>query len=86
MNNTNNTIRIKLNSIDDAREFSRICEKFENDIDYVIGRYVIDAKSLLGILSTSLGKIAQVTIHRIDQKAVEQFLNAIYKWMVDINI
>lgn len=82
----NNTIRIKLSSIDAAKEFSRICEKFENDIDYMIGRYVIDAKSLLGILSTSLGKIAQVEIHTEDQKTIEQFINAIYKWIMEESI
>lgn len=82
----NNTVRAKLNSIDDAKEFSRICERFDVDIDYVIGRYVIDAKSLLGILSTTLGKVVQVTIHTDDCKTIEEFLNAIYKWIMEESI
>lgn len=82
----NNTIKLKLSSIEDAKEFSGLCEKFDMDIDYIIGRYVIDAKSLLGILSTSLGKIAQVTIHTEDQKTIEQFINVIYKWIMEESI
>ena len=50
-----NYVNVKLNSIDNAKEFTKICEMFDEDIDYVIGRYTIDAKSLLGILSTTLG-------------------------------
>ena len=63
----NSTVKVKLNSIDSAKDFSKVCEKFDEDVDYVIGRYVIDAKSLLGILSTTLGKIAHVTIHSKDK-------------------
>ena len=42
-----NVVKIKLNNMDDAKEFSNICESYEEiDIDYIIGRYVIDAKSI----------------------------------------
>ena len=82
----NSTVKVKLNSIDSAKDFSKVCKKFDEDVDYVIGRYVIDAKSLLGILSTTLGKIAHVTIHSKDKKIVEQFLNSIYRWIVEENI
>jgi len=82
----NSTVKVKLNSIDSAKDFSKVCEEFDEDVDYVIGRYVIDAKSLLGILSTTLGKIAHVTINSKDKKIVEQFLNSIYRWIVEENI
>lgn len=82
----NNTVRVKLSNIDDAKDFSRICERYDIDVDYIIGRYVIDAKSLLGILSTTIGKIAYVTIYTSDQDVIEEFLNSIYKWIVEESI
>lgn len=82
----NSTVKVKLNSIDSAKDFSKVCEKFDEDVDYVIGRYVIDAKSLLGILSTTIGKIAYVTIYTSDQDVIEEFLNSIYKWIVEESI
>ena len=81
-----NYVNVKLNSIDNAKEFTKICEMFDEDIDYVIGRYTVDAKSLLGILSTTLGKIAKVTIHTRSQNILEHFLNSIYKWIVEESI
>lgn len=82
----NDKVKIKLNDIDNAKEFSSICEKYDEDIDYVIGRYVIDAKSILGILSTILGKIADVKIHTKDIDVKDRFNNSIIKWGVKEDI
>ena len=30
-----NCVKVKVNSIESAKEFSRICERFEEDIDYI---------------------------------------------------
>lgn len=51
-----NSIRVKLNSMKDVALFIERCSLFDVDIDYQVDRYVIDAKSLMGILSISLGK------------------------------
>ena len=42
---------------DDLKEFVRITSSFESDIDIVKGRYVIDTKSLMGILSLDFSNI-----------------------------
>lgn len=81
-----NCVKVKVNSIESAKEFSRICERFAEDIDYMVGRYTIDAKSILGILSTTLGKIAEVKICSKDLKMVELFFNSINSWIVEGNI
>ena len=81
-----NCVKVKVNSIESAKEFSRICERFEEDIDYIVGRYTIDAKPILGILSTTLGKIAEVKICSKDLKMVELFFNSINSWIVEGNI
>ena len=51
----NNIFKIKLNSVNNAALFVKKCGEFEEDIDYIHGRYVIDAKSIMCIMSTDLG-------------------------------
>ncbi len=45
------TVKISLNSIDKVKSFVNDITKFESDFDLVSGRYVIDAKSIMGIFS-----------------------------------
>ena len=40
--------------------------KFDNDFDLVSGRYVIDAKSIMGIFSLDLSKPIDLSIHAED--------------------
>ncbi len=47
---------IKLNSVDKVKSFVNKVSKFDEEIDLVSGRYVVDAKSLLGIFSLDLSK------------------------------
>ena len=44
------TIKITLNSIDKVKSFVNEITKYDYDFDLVSGRYVIDAKSIMGIL------------------------------------
>lgn len=57
------TIQISLNSIDKVKSFVNDITKFENDFDLVSGRYVIDAKSIMGIFSLDLSKPIDLNIH-----------------------
>ena len=50
------TVKISLNSIDKVKSFVNDITKFESDFDLVSGRYVIDAKSIMGIFSLDLSK------------------------------
>jgi len=43
------TVQISLNSIDKVKSFVNTITKYDNDFDLVSGRYVIDAKSIMGI-------------------------------------
>ena len=45
------TLKISLNSIDKVKAFVNEISKFDCDFDLVSGRYVIDAKSIMGIFS-----------------------------------
>ena len=57
------TIQISLNSIDKVKAFVNDITKFDNDFDLVSGRYVIDAKSIMGIFSLDLSRPIDLSIH-----------------------
>ena len=57
------TVQISLNSIDKVKSFVNDITKFDNDFDLVSGRYVIDAKSIMGIFSLDLSKPINLNIH-----------------------
>ena len=52
-----------LNSIDKVKSFVNEITKYDNDFDLVSGRYVIDAKSIMGIFSLDLSKPIDLNIH-----------------------
>lgn len=57
------TVEISLNSIDKVKSFVNEITKFDYDFDLVSGRYVIDAKSIMGIFSLDLSKPITLNIH-----------------------
>ena len=57
------TVQISLNSIDKVKSFVNDITKFDYDFDLVSGRYVIDAKSIMGIFSVDLSKAVDLRIH-----------------------
>ena len=57
------TVQISLNSIGKVKSFVNAISQFENEFDLISGRYVIDAKSIMGIFSLDLSKPIDLTIH-----------------------
>ena len=57
------TVKISLNSIDKVKSFVNTITKYDYDFDLVSGRYVIDAKSIMGIFSLYLSKPIDLNIH-----------------------
>ena len=55
--------------------------KFESDFDLVSGRYVIDAKSIMGIFSLDLSKPIDLNIHA-DEAASEKILETLKPYIV----
>lgn len=58
-----NTFYIKLSTIEDIRKFVEIVTRQDFDIDLSSGRYVVDAKSIMGIFSLDLMDKILVTAH-----------------------
>lgn len=65
---------------DDLKEFIKTTESFESDIDIVKGRYVVDAKSIMGILSLDFSKGVDIVIHSVNEDEIIRFLDAMKKF------
>lgn len=57
------TANIRLASIQDVRDFVNIASKYNEDIDLASGRYIVDAKSIMGIFSLDLMSPISLTVH-----------------------
>lgn len=56
-------VKIRLSSIEDVRNFVELVRQFEGEIDLSSGRYVVDAKSIMGIFSLDLMKPITLTAY-----------------------
>ena len=74
------TVTISLNSIDKVKAFVNDITKFDSDFDLVSGRYVIDAKSIMGIFSLDLSKPIDLNIHSEDD--VNAILDVLKPYLV----
>ncbi len=71
------TFMIKLTTIADVQKFVTTVTLFESDVDIVSGRYIVDAKSILGLLSLDLSKPLEVNIYSCTEdieKQISQFV------------
>ncbi len=75
------TVKISLNSIDKVKSFVNEITKFDYDFDLVSGRYVIDAKSIMGIFSLDLSRPIDLNIHA--EENVEDVLNILKPYIVE---
>ncbi len=74
------TVKISLNSIDKVKTFVNLINRFDAEFDLVSGRYVIDAKSIMGIFSLDISKPIDLTIHNAEN--LDEILEEIKPYMV----
>ena len=74
------TAKIMISSINDVKNLVNIVNKYDFDIDLISDRYVVDAKSIMGIFSLDLTKPITVDAHTDDTSA---FLNDIKPYITD---
>ena len=75
------TVSISLNSIEKVKSFVNVITKFNNDFDLVSGRYVIDAKSSMGIFSLDLSKPINLNIHA--DESLPAILDALKPYIIE---
>ena len=76
------TLKISLNSIDKVKAFVNEISKFDCDFDLVSGRYVIDAKSIMGIFSLDLSKPINLNIH-VEGAALDAILAVVQAYVIE---
>ncbi|NLO99649.1 MAG: HPr family phosphocarrier protein [Clostridiaceae bacterium] len=74
------TFNILLKSINDVKDFVNIVNKYDFDVDLTSGRYIVDAKSIMGIFSLDLSKPIKVEVHNENP---DDFINEIKGIIVD---
>ncbi len=68
-------MKVNLNSVEKVKTFVNDVSRFDTEIDLVSSRYVIDAKSLMGIFSLDLSRPIQVEVYDKEQEPyVEEVL------------
>lgn len=72
---------IKLNSLDDINEFENELTKVNADVDASTKNcgYIVDAKSLMGLISLNTTEPIMITINANDASLIEHFR----KWMIE---
>lgn len=66
-------ITVLLNDFSKIKKFCREVVDFESDIDLIKGRYVIDAKSTIGIFTLDLSSPVDVIIHSDNKDEIKRF-------------
>ena len=76
------TVQISLNSIDKVKAFVNDISKYDFDFDLVSGRYVIDAKSIMGIFSLDLSKPINLNVHA-EGNNLDEVLKVLAPYIID---
>ena len=75
-------MQISLRTIEDVKQFVQTITMFDGEFELISGKYVVDAKSILGLFSVDLSKPVTLRIEVTDSK-LEDILNAISQYRVN---
>ncbi len=65
------TMKVSLDSIDKIKSFVNTVSAYPFDFDLASGRYIVDAKSIMGIFSLDLSEPIALNIHAAEEDAGE---------------
>ncbi len=66
-------IKIILNDFSRAKKFIQEVSKFDSDIDAIKDRYIVDAKSIVGIFTLDLSKSITIVLHSDNEEEIKRF-------------
>ena len=78
-----NEFYIKVDSVDKVKDFVKITSKIVPDMDLIVGRYIIDAKSIMGIFSVDLTRKIRLKIHSNNEKECTEIRKKLEKFIVE---
>lgn len=70
---------VKLVSIDDVKDFVKKANDRSYDMDLSLGKYTVDAKSIMGIFSLDLSRELELTLHTDDPSFLEDIAKYVVK-------
>lgn len=74
-------VQISLGTIEKVKQFVKTLAKFEGEFELVSGKYIVNAKSILGLFSVDLSKPVLLRID-VDDTKREDVLNAIEEYRI----
>lgn len=75
-------VQILLKSIADVKKFVQTITMFSGDFELISGKYIVDAKSILGLFSVDLSKPVILRIEGDDSK-LNEVLEAIKEYKTE---
>ena len=75
-------IMIKLTTIADIRDLVNIANLTDVDMDLASGRYIVDAKSIMGIFSLDLVNQIELIIHTDKEDVLNDLLKKLERFIV----
>ena len=71
---------VLLNEINKVKDFSREICQIDSDVDFVRGRYVFDAKSMMALFTVDLSEPLEIVLHSDSEDEVTLFCEIMEKY------
>ena len=75
-------VNVKLDAVDKVKRFVNTITKFDVDMDLMHHKYVIDAKSIMGVFSLDLSRPLELYINTDDASLMEEIKSAIREFIL----
>ena len=76
--------KVMLNSIDKVKQFVNVTPKVDGDVFLQSGRYIVDAKSIMGIFSIDLTKPLEMSFEKCSDEERNKYLEKIQEFIVEV--
>lgn len=71
---------VNLSGIEALKKFVNNVSNIPADIDAIHGRYIIDAKSMLGLMSLDLSRPVELDLHSEDPVVIDKFKDLVSEY------
>ncbi len=75
------SVNISFKSFEKVQEFVNVITNCEGNFDLVSGRYLVDAKSIMGIYSLNLTNVLRLDIH--NDEVADKVIPALKEFIVE---
>lgn len=66
---------VRINTMQEADQFNKICSRFDCDMDLARGKYYVDAKSIMGIFSLDLSETLELVADTDEEEKIEEMFS-----------